>query len=751
MKFKLLVVSLFLFFGVSAQQIYFPKISDNTEKEDILAVLAKQVILHYKESNQRNYLGNLFRLQIIAGEYADAVKSIHLLRNISNDIDPLFPELLYMQHELYAKSKIKKYESKQPLNNEFTKVFNEFLAGLDDNSANHIYTAFISRNGVEELRADLKKSVQNLHTKDSINITEAINLCRTFYVFQLYSNIEQVAKLSFSLDDNRRYIVEDSVLIKTKDGVTLSAIVVRKKSVSTSQPAALVFTIYTDVERNMLEAKQSAAHGYVGVVADARGKRLSPNNVTPYEHEPKDVNAVIDWITKQTWSNGKVGMYGGSYLGFTQWAATKYLHPALKTIVPYVAAIPGQGLPMENNIFLNANYGWASYVTNNKYLDNSTYYDMQRWDTLPEKWYNAGVPYRKFDSIDGTPNKYFQKWLQHPSYDFYWQRMVPFKYEYAKINIPVLTITGYYDDGQLSALHYMREHYKYNRNANHYLIIGPYDHFGAQRGGTSVLRDYNVDPIAIINTPEITYQWLDYILKSGSKPKILKDKINYEVMGANEWKHVPSLEKMHNKILTFYLSDFRSSNYFQLAEKKPLKHSFITQSVNFADRKTSSNADYYPYPIIKKELDLSNGLFFITKPFDNAVSISGSFGGELNASINKKDMDIGITLYEVMPDSTFFHLSYFLGRASYAKDMTKRTLLIPGKIETIPFDKTRMVSKKIGKGSRLLIVLNINKNPYAQINYGTGKDVSDESIKDAKTPLKIKWYTDSYIKIPVWE
>lgn len=60
-----------------------------------------------------------------------------------------------------------------------------------------------------------------------------------------------------------------------------------------------------------------------------------------------------------------------------------------------------------------------------------------------------------------------------------------------------------------------------------------------------------------------------------------------------------------------------------------------------------------------------------------------------------------------------------------------------------------MVSKLIPRGSRLVIVLNVNKHPFEIINYGTGKDVSDETIKDAKEPLQIKWYTDSYIKIPI--
>jgi uncharacterized protein len=113
-------------------------------------------------------------------------------------------------------------------------------------------------------------------------------------------------------------------------------------------------------------------------------------------------------------------------------------------------------------------------------------------------------------------------------------------------------------------------------------------------------------------------------------------------------------------------------------------------------------------------------------------------------------MDFGVTLYEVMPNGEYFHLSYFIGRASYANDITKRKLLTPNIIETIPFSNTHLVSKQLGKGSRLLVAININKNPFSQLNYGTGKDVSTETINDAKEQLKVKWYNDSYVKIPVW-
>ena len=102
-----------------------------------------------------------------------------------------------------------------------------------------------------------------------------------------------------------------------------------------------------------------------------------------------------------------------------------------------------------------------------------------------------------------------------------------------------------------------------------------------------------------------------------------------------------------------------------------------------------------------------------------------------------------------MPDGKLFYLTYFMGRASFAKNILKRQLLTPGKIESIPFSNTYFTVKKINKGSRIFAIVNVNKSPFEQINYGTGKDVNDETIKDAKEPLKVKWFNDSFISIPV--
>ena len=683
----------------SAQQVDFNKaaVTDPAELARTMPALAKEIIAKYKDDNREAYLNNLFRLQIIAEQYAEATATIKSLRSILKVNDPVYANVTYTQYEIFSNAKLIQAAKNIPFEDALRQSFRDVYGVLSDKGAHWVSFSF----GFDLTRAEnqLRESLDKLKDKESIQINDALALTRVYQPYHVFKNIAPLTESLLREEENRRYIIQDDVLIKTREGATLSAIVVRKRGVTTPQPTALCFNIYTDLSLNL--ARTAAAHGYVGVTAETRGKRLSPDEIEPYEHVGQDVHGVIDWISKQPWSNGKVGMFGGSYSGFAQWAATKKMHPALKTIVPYVANNPGDGLPMENNIFLFVNYAWAFYVTNNKYLDNETYFDRKRWDSLNEKWYASGRSYRDIDKVDGTPNKWLQRWLQHPSYDKYWQDMVPYKEEFARINIPVLTITGYYDDGQQSALHYLKEHYKYNKNADHYLLIGPYDHFGAQSSRkTPVLRGYAIDPVAQIDTPEITFQWMDYVMRDGKKPSLLKDRINYQVMGANEWRHAPSLEKMSNEMLTLYLTDKKVGEHHLLAKERPSKPGFLIQEVDFADRKTT-NFDYYPDPIVGKEPDLSNGFSFISEPFDEPVSVNGTFLGEIKASINKKDMDIGVLLYEVMPDGKLFHLSYFLGRASYAKDMSVRKLLTPDRVESIPFHKTRMVSRQTRQGESL--------------------------------------------------
>lgn len=539
------------------------------------------------------------------------------------------------------------------------------------------------------------------------------------------------------------YVIYDSIQIGTTDKLSLTLSVVLSSKNLKPEGAILINTIYSDI-RNINEAKKWADNGYAGIILNTRGKYLSSANIEPFEHEADDIYEAIDWIIKQPWSNGKVGMIGGSYLAFSQWAATKKLHPALKTIVPQAAVGVGtMDFPMRNHIFFNYPLQWLSRVTNNKMTDDKDFNNVNKWNAVFKSWYQSGKSFRKLDSISGKPSPVFQRWLDHPGFDEYWQKMIPYKNELSKINIPILTTTGYFDADQSGALYYFKEHHQYHKNAEHYLIIGPYDHQGAQGSIKNSLRGYTIDASAKIDLNTIWLEWFDYILKGKEKPSILKGKINYQVMGTNEWKNIGLMEELEKNRIRFYLGNKL------LSTSKTSDNNFSTLKVDLKDRSDADELLSLQYNILDDFIYNKNNLVFTSEPFEKPSELSGSFSGKLKVAINKKDVDLYISLYEQTSNGKYFLLSSYVTRASYAKNNKQRNLLIPGKKETISIHNSEFVSKRIEKGSRLIIMTGVVKSPFWQINYGTGKDVSDETIADATEPLEIKWYTDSYIEIPI--
>ncbi len=685
-------------------------------------------------------LDHRLRAQLVIRDGEGAVATLRVLRDLRRPGDPILADGGLRVLEIYATAR-QREAAGEPFAAAYVQAFRAVLGGLDDKAA--YYLLSFVRDDAAGLRADLRDALAG--GPRVLAVGDARELVRRYQAYVMYQAILPLLPGLIAEDDQRRYAVDDGVVIRTPHA-SLAALVFRPRRVVRG-PAALFFTIYTDSSRGA--AREAAAHGYIGVAVETRGKRLATEVLAPYEHEAEDTHDAIDWIAHQPWSDGQVGMWGNSYVGFAQWAATKRLHPALKTIVPSAAAIPGLGLPMENNVFLNANYGWAFYVGNHRLLDNETYNDRARWRALDQRWYESGRPYREIDQVDGTPNPLLQRWLRHPAYDAYWQAMVPDRADYAKIGIPILSITGYYDDGQISALHYLREHTAVNPQAEHYLLIGPYQHFSAQAARKPpIVGGYAIDRVAQINTKEIIFQWLDHVMRGAPRPAILADKINYQVMGADRWKHAASIAAMASEVSTLYLSDVPAGVHHTLTATRPANPGYLEQVVDLADRTTSENDYYYPSPVITEPPALGSARSYLSEPFAAPVSIDGVITGELRIQSNHRDLDVGVVVYEVLPDGRYLHLTYFLGRASYSRDMTTRHLLVPGTIETIPFERTRMISRQLAAGSRLLVVVSVNKNPFAQVNHGTGKDVSDESSADA-TPLHVRWYADSFVRIPI--
>ena len=543
---------------------------------------------------------------------------------------------------------------------------------------------------------------------------------------------------------------QEYVQIPTPDSAKICALVVRPQT-TTRVPTLLQFTIYVDSAANVADARRSTEHGYAGVIAYTRGKACSPGAPVPYLHDGADAAAVIDWIARQPWSDGKVGMYGGSYSGFTTWAAAKQKPRALKAIMVGAPVGPGIDVPMEGNIVWNFLYPWPFYTTNNKTLDNATYFDNARWQKLNRDWYVGGRAYKDLARIDGTPNPIWDEWLAHPSYDAYWSGMIPNGAEFARIEIPVLQTAGYFYGGPGAAVYYFEQQLAHQPNARHYVVIGPYDHRQAQRGvvaapadTTKSIAGYETDPVARIDmVADLRYPWFDWVLKGGPKPALLADRMNYQVMGANVWKHAPSIAAMSNAKLRLYLNPSR-----RLARTPALTDSANTLRVDLAYRGDIDSI--FPGGGVRDTaLNTYLALEYVSEPLVEPLEVSGLYSGHLEFATNKRDFDLSAQLFELTPDGHYMQLPPFQVRASYNADPRSRRLLTPGARERLDFTAQRLISRKMERGSRIVLVIGPIKWPGQQINYGSGKDVNEETVQDAGAPLEIRWFGASYVELPV--
>jgi uncharacterized protein len=737
-----------------AQEFAFSPPPNGADPGKAMGALAEGVIAAYHNPDRRAYLDDLFRLQTAAGRYADAVRTLGDLHNL----DPAGASPRIQSYEigslLYGQAKVEESDTGASFDEAYRRAFHRAFNAMDDRlaavSANRLDTPDPA--GAEQ---SFKATLATLKGKASTTLPEAIGVLRGYHAAEVARASGTLASALVAGEDERRFIIQKDIQIRTRDGAIICALVVRPRTAPPRASAALEFTIYADPVSLMHEARRSAGYGYVGVEALTRGKGCSPGRPVPYEHDGPDADAVIDWIAAQSWSDGQVGMFGGSYSGFTGWAALKHPPKALKAVDVGAPASPGVDVPMEGGVAWMFVYAWPFFTTDTKTDDDAVYGQLARWQGLQRSWYATGRAFRDLDKMDGTPNPIWDLWLSHPTYDAYWRATVPYGDEFSRIHVPVLQTAGYYYGGPGAAVYYLSQHYAHDPSAQHYLVIGPYDHFQAQRGNLGpadgeddTISGLKLDPVALIDFTQLRYAWFDHLMKGGPTPSLLQDRINYEVTGANTWKHASSLAAMGPLPMRLYLSADRGGSAYRLTKGRPRGGAATVLSVNLADR-SDVDAPSIGGGVSDKTLDTSNGLAFVSDPLPASVEASGLFSGQVDFVTNKKDFDFEIDLYELTADGDYIQLAPYWTRASQAADLSRRHMLVPGRRQRIAFRSVRLMSREMQAGSRIVAVVHVIKESGRQINYGTGKDVSDETIADAGAPLSIRWFGDSYVELPV--
>jgi putative CocE/NonD family hydrolase len=549
--------------------------------------------------------------------------------------------------------------------------------------------------------------------------------------------------------------------IPMRDGIHLNATLYQPQEMPEPSPVIFTLTPYisdTYHERGMYFARK----GYVFAIVDVRGRGNSEGEFIPLEVDPEDGYDTVEWLAKQSWCNGKVTMWGGSYAGYNQWATLKEFPPHLETIVPAAAAHPAVDMPFLNNIYYPYEMQWltlVSGVTPNVNLFGESSFWIQKFREI----YMNHRPIKELDQIVGNPLKHFQKNFEHTSQDEYWDSLAPSEYDYQKIKIPILTITGHYDGDQPGAMEYYRRHMQHGNTEavkNHHLIIGPWDHAGTRTPNKEV-GGLTFGDACLIDLGKLHIEWYDWTMKDGKKPEFLKKRVAYYVMGSEEWKYADSLED---------IGDEKRKLYMDSAEG--MANDAFQSGMMTTEMPSLSSVDNYVYdPLDVRPAELEretvkdylldqtgalnlfgNGLVYHSEAFDEDTEISGYLKFVAWISIDVPDTDFQVSLSEILPDGTSISFTDCLMRARYRESMREEKLVIPGEINQYIFDRFMFFSRRIKKGSRLRLVIKCPNSINLQKNYNSGGVVHEESGKDARS-AHITLHHDekypSYLELPI--
>ena len=551
-----------------------------------------------------------------------------------------------------------------------------------------------------------------------------------------------------------------SVKIPVRDGVKLNATVYLPKPHPEPVPVIFTFTPYISDSYHP-RAYYFAKHGYGFLLIDVRGRGNSEGLFEPFKNEGQDGHDVVEWIAKQSWCNGKVTMWGGSYAGFDQWSVLKEFPQHLSTIVPAAAAYAGVDFPFFKNIFYSYDIQWLTF-TSGLASNANLFGESSVWNQHFRERYLNHRPFRELDQISGNTSSHFQTWLKHPTPDEYWDAMVPSQADYAKFDLPILTITGHYDGDQAGALEYYKKHMKYGSEsgkAKHYLIMGPWDHagtrtpeleFGGLKFGEASKLDMN----------KLHTEWYDWTMKTGAKPEFLKDQVAYYVTGAEKWKYAKSIEAISNDKKVFYLnSDGSANDVFRsgvMTEKKPAgskPDEYVYDPLDTRPAEIEKEEVSSPYTDQRYALNLfGNGLVYHTEPFAEEAEFSGFIKFVAWIAMDVPDTDFQVTVYEILPEGKSILLTQDMIRARYRDSLREAKLVKSGEITRYEFNAFTFMSRQIGKGSRLRLLITCPNSIHLQKNYNSGGDVSSETAKDART-AHVKLYHDaehpSFLELPI--
>lgn len=553
--------------------------------------------------------------------------------------------------------------------------------------------------------------------------------------------------------------------IPLRDGVELRGDIFRPES-DKKFPAILLQTPYGKTGQGA-RAKKFAALGYAVVNTDSRGRFESGGEWDPFSPKHKtDGFDLVEWIAKQPWCSGNVGAYGLSYMGWTQWWTATQAPPSLKAIVPEVAP-PDQLLngPYQNGIFVCWMVDWAGALSG-RTPHSTGPGPYGGFAVNREQAYQ--LPYIDFDKTRKyLPTSWWRKWvMQNTSEGEYWKGIAYQTPEsYAKVTVPSLAITGWFDGnfpGSPANYLAMKKYGATPQARRPQMVIGPWQHI-INRSQKAAGVDFG--PQSMIDWDGYILRWFDFHLKGVENGIMEEPPVHIFVMGRNQWRSATDWPLPETQFTKFYLHSGGKANSTSgdglLSRAAPgdlppdqyvYDPNDPTPSAGFKNGHIDGPRD------ISQSAARQDVLVYDTPELKEDLELIGPITAKLYASTSAQDTDWMVRLSDVQPDGSAMFLGEGVMRARFrdpekggAFNSAKLSKIEPGQAYEYTIEFWRPTGNLFARGHRIRIEISSSYFPYYLRNPNSAED-NIGLVKEFKTANQTVYHDakhPSHIVLPL--
>ena len=559
--------------------------------------------------------------------------------------------------------------------------------------------------------------------------------------------------------------IQKSQMVPMRDNIRLSTDLYVPEKIEGELPVILIRTPYNKNAFRNKEEKQIAyffsSQGYIVAIQDCRGKFESEGIYSPPAgNEANDGYDTVDWLTKQTWSNGKVGTFGCSYPGEMQMVQAPLMHPGLAAMIPqaaggvigaangrynYWAGFKGGVLDHASSIswYFRAAHKYSYKpppgLTDEEILNIREFFNPAV-TVLPDvdfeklNWY---LPLIDVMNEAGAPPN---DWVDLITTDFgdpWWHDVMGFYDGDEKFNAPAIHMSSWYDfsvEETLFASNYFSDNAVTKSVAeNQFVIIAPTGHcdFDGADENTQV-GDLNIGD-ARFDYFGTYLRWFDYWLKGQNNSVTDMPKVQYYTIGKNEWQSADAWPLPETKFTKYYLhssgnanSRYGDGNLSQKPPKIEISDKYIYDPGNPVPTIGGSRSE--PAGAFDQaEIEIRNDVLVYSTPvLKEGIEITGPITLILFVSSSAKDTDFTAKLVDVYPDGKAYNIQDAIFRSRYREGFTKKVWMEKDKVYKVQLN-LNAASNYFASGHVIRLQISSSNFPMYERNLNTGGNNYDET------------------------